>query len=832
MQYLQTPQYTIDGICELIEGKLERRFGCCPEEATPTQLFRATALAVQHILADIRHESLRAVETSKAKETYYLSAEFLLGRSLINNIHNLGLKSLFEASLVKLGTSLGTLYGIEPDAGLGNGGLGRLAACYMDSLTTLAYPVQGYSIRYEFGIFRQRLADGWQVEMPDDWLDDGEVWLIPRADETVEVRMGGIVDEKWGPGGHEVIHEGYESILAVPYDMLISGYGGRNVNVLRLWGAKSPIELDMALFSRGEYMRAMERNAQAEIITKILYPADDHVEGKQLRLRQQYLLVSASLQDVVAKHLARHGGLDTLPDKAILHINDTHPAMAIPELMRILLDEHGYVWEKAWDIVTRSFAYTNHTVMGEALERWPQDLMGRVVPRIWSIVREIDRRLCDDVEREHPGDWGKRSRMAIVGDWDVRMANLCLAASSHVNGVSQLHTDILVSTFFRDFAERSPGKFLNITNGIAHRRWLAQANPFLSDFIIELIGSDYMTDASRLTDLNRFKSDPRALERLSQIKLCNKVRLADYIAHFNGIKVDPTSIFDVQVKRLHEYKRQLLNVLYILDLYVRLTEDSSESSGVTPRTFIFGAKASPGYHMAKQIIRLISKTGELVNNSAAVRDRLRVVFIEDYNVSKAEIIMPAAEVSQQISVAGKEASGTGNMKFMLNGALTLGTLDGANVEMREAVGDENIFIFGMTADQVEQLWREGYDPKAYLTRSPSLNRVMELLRSGIAGTSFTDIADYLLTGWGGQADPFMCLADYEAYADAQQNIQAAYTDDERWNRMSLANIAAAGRFAADVSVEKYAREVWGITPLRELELTNAFSASEAAATSA
>lgn len=734
-----------------------------------------------------------------------MSMEFLVGTSLRNNLFNLGLEKTFRDVLSKEGFDIEKLYDLDPDAGLGNGGLGRLASCYLDSLTGNDLPAIGYSIRYEFGIFKQKIIDGWQMEFPDNWLDRGEVWLQPRNDECYEVKFGGKVSEWYDNGQFRVAQTGYQSVTAVPYDMYISGYDCKAVNKLVLWSAKLP-SFDMGAFSRGEYIRSLEENTMAEVISKVLYPADNHVEGKRLRLKQQYLLVSASLQSILSHHLKRNGSLDTLPEHVAIHINDTHPALCVPELMRLLMDEHGFGWDEAWDITTKTLSYTNHTVMSEALERWSEWLFEEQLPRVYAITKEIDRRLREKLWQAYPGDVGKIEYMAVISGGEVRMANLCLACCHHINGVSKLHTKILEDSIFHDYYQLDQSRFLNVTNGIAYRRWLCQSNPALSSFLEKKIGKGFLNDASELLKLLKFKDDEEVLQELGKIKLANKKRLAKYIAEKNGVNVDPTSIFDVQVKRLHEYKRQLLNVLHILYCYQQIKRNPT--APFTPRTFIFGAKASAGYTLAKQIISLIISVSELINSDPIVRDKIRVVFLEDYRVSLAEIIIPAAEISEQISIAGKEASGTGNMKLMINGAVTLGTLDGANVEILEQVGKDNMFLFGMTVDEVEALWRSGYNPQDFLSADPDLMGVVDMLTSGILGRHFEEIYASLLTNRFGAADQYMTLADFGDYARAQRDVSSAYRDQKRFLQMSLTNIAKAGVFSADRAVLEYADKIW------------------------
>ncbi|MBE6670789.1 MAG: glycogen/starch/alpha-glucan phosphorylase, partial [Ruminococcaceae bacterium] len=673
-----------------------RLFSCNINESTEKQLYKTVCTVLREMLAKKRKDFKNDFSSKEKKQVYYMSMEFLVGTSLRNNLYNIGLEEDFRAVLKEQGFNLDSLYELDPDAGLGNGGLGRLASCYMDSATGLDLPVTGFSIRYEFGIFKQKIIDGWQMEFPDNWLERGDVWLQARPDESYEVKFGGRVDEWYDNGQFKAVQTGYQSVIAVPYDMYISGYGSDAVNKLTLWSANVP-SFDMHAFSRGEYMRSLEQNTMAGVISKVLYPADNHIEGKRLRLKQQYLLVSASLQSIIAKHMKKYKTLDNLADKVSIHINDTHPALCVPELMRLLMDEHGYSWDNAWDITCKTLSYTNHTVMSEALEKWAEWLFREQLPRVYAIVVEINRRLVEELERAYPGDWAKINYMAPIGDGEVRMANLCLAACHKVNGVSKLHTEILKNSIFNDYYNLDNDRFINVTNGIAYRRWLCQSNPKLTECISELIGDGFKKECTELEKLLAFKDNKDVLDRLADIKRENKIVLANYIAQKNGVNVDPDSIFDVQVKRLHEYKRQLLNVLQILYMYNQIK--NNPNADFVPRTFVFGAKASAGYDLAKQIISLISAVSNLVNNDPVIKNRLKVVFLEDYRVSLAEKIIPAAEISEQISIAGKEASGTGNMKFMINGAVTLGTLDGANVEIFEQVGKDNIFLFGMNVDE-------------------------------------------------------------------------------------------------------------------------------------
>ncbi len=760
------------------------------------------------MLARQRKSFTDSYTASEKKQVYYMSMEFLVGTSLHNNLFNMGIEDTVNSILSEKGISLSELYEMEPDAGLGNGGLGRLASCYMDSMTTLGYPATGFSIRYEFGIFRQKIVDGWQMEFPDDWLTLGDVWLRPRPDEEFEIKFGGNVEQTYEDGKLVFRHENYSGVMAVPYDMFISGYNSDSVNQLVLWSAKSPSKssIDLNYFVRGEHLKALEQNTMAEVISKVLYPADNHVEGKILRLKQQYLLVSASLQSIIRRHIKNYGTLETLPDKVAIHINDTHPALCVPELMRILIDEYGYGWDKAWAITEKTLSYTNHTVMSEALERWPEHIFSSLLPRVFQIVCEINRRLTLSLYERYPGDVAKVDYMAPLSGGEVKMANLCLAACHKINGVSKLHSEILKDSIFKDYYTIHPERFTNVTNGIAYRRWLCQANPALTALLKELIGDGFLKDSEELNKLMSYHGNKKVLEALRKVKLDNKLRLSEYISKANGIIVDPNSIFDVQIKRLHEYKRQLLNALQIIHMYRRLKENPSLD--IPPRTFIFAAKASSGYFMAKQVIRLICAIANTVNSDPVVREKLKVVFLEDYKVSLAEKIIPAAEISEQISIAGKEASGTGNMKLMINGAVTLGTLDGANVEIHEQVGDDNMFLFGLTAPQVEELWKKGYDPLYYVRRDPELSDIIGMLTSGAFGSSFDDIAKSLLTNSFGTADAYMTLADFNDYVRAQNLVSEVYRDKDKFTDMSLVNIARAGIFSADRAVKEYADNIW------------------------
>ena len=784
---------------ELITAKLSHFFGVNPEEASDEQYYKAVALIVNDLMHEGLREFRKSADAAEVKRVYYLSMEFLMGRSLKNNLYNLNLTKVFTTALKDFGVNIEKLYDCEPDAGLGNGGLGRLAACYLDGLATQCYSSMGYTILYEAGIFKQKLVDGWQTEMPDFWLPGGEVWLRMREQETVEVRFGGQIVDHWDAQYHSVEYQGETTVYAVPYDMFVSGKDGKGYSRLRLWKSKAPA-LDMRQFDQGHYMKAMEQAAMAEVISKVLYPSDNHPEGKSLRLKQQYFLVSASVQDIVKRHLRHYSTMENFAEKNAVHINDTHPTLAIPELMRILLDECGYGWDDAWTIVTKATAYTNHTVMKEALECWSEDLIRSLLPRIYQIIKEIDNRY-----RAHiwnlTGDAGAVERMAVISGGVVRMANLCVATCHSVNGVSALHSQILKDTVFNDYYKLTPDKFTNVTNGIAHRRWLCQANPALTAFLEETIGKDFILHAGALEKLAAFQNDKKVLDRLGEIKLHNKEQFAAYVKKQTGVELDPTSIFDVQVKRLHEYKRQHLNAFQIVAKYLEIKEHPERD--YVPHTYIFGAKAASGYFIAKKIISFICALADVINNDPDVNGKLKVVYLEDYNVTMAERLMPAADVSEQISLAGTEASGTGNMKLMINGAITLGTLDGANVEIHEAVGDDNMVLFGMTTPEVDDLKRGGYQPINYFNNNTELRRVIEFVQMGVGGKPFPEIGNTII-----HHDPYMVLADFADYRNAQKKLDALWLDREQWNRMSLMNIAGAGRFAADRAINDYARDIW------------------------
>lgn len=802
---------TENEVKEQIKGKLARYFGIAPAEASKDQIYKAVVMVVRDILLQKRLQFNKKVRAKRAKRVYYLCMEFLMGRSLKNSLFNLSATNEFDKAVASYGLKLEDLYDLEPDAGLGNGGLGRLAACFLDALATGDYPAMGYSLRYEYGLFKQKIVDGWQTELPDSWLPGGEAWLTQRTDKNFIVRFSGQIEEQWTENGLQTNYINCTEIQAVAYDMMVSGKDSEAVSILRLWKAKPVQDFNMKLFSQGEYYQAMSGDNDADLLTKVLYPADNHTAGKSLRLKQQYFLCSASIQNIVEDHKHRYGDLRDLPKLAAIHLNDTHPAMAIPELMRILIDEYYYDWDQAWAITTATCAYTNHTVLAEALETWSEDLILRYVPRIHSIIKEINRRLCEELWNRFPGEWLKISRMSIIEHDRIKMANLSVYGGHSVNGVSALHSEIIKTSIFKDFYDFSPEKFTNVTNGIAHRRWLNQSNPELAELLNDCIGDSYILNGGKLANFKKFENDKSVLNRLDEIKLIKKKQFAEYAKKKQGVIIDPYTMFDVQAKRLHEYKRQLLNVLNIIDTYLDLKENPNLE--ILPKTYIFGAKAAPGYDMAKKIIQLINYLAEDIKKYPEINKKLNVVYMEDYNVTMSEKLMPASEVSEQISLAGKEASGTGNMKFMVNGALTIGTLDGANVEMAEAVGTDNIFIFGYKANEVDEIWRNGYSSSKFYNESPKLRKIIEALILGFNGKSFAEIANYLLTAIP-VADPYMCMADFAAYSSTQHDISKLYaTDKTKWNQMSLRNIAASGYFAADRSIADYAEKIWNIKSL-------------------
>ena len=801
-------------IKDAITSKLARYFGTTPEDASDEQIYKSVVLTVKDILTERRSAFKLDTKKQRGKKIYYLCMEFLVGRSLKNNLRNLGIADIYGEVLSELGFSLDGIYNLEPDPGLGNGGLGRLAACFMDGLTTLDYPATGFSILYEYGLFKQKIIDGEQIELPDIWMPEGDVWLVPRNDKTFTVKFGGRVVESWDKGHCDVRLEDCDVVSAVPYDMMISGADSKAVNILRLWKACDTSNFNMNLFSQGQYVKAMEEDTNAEIISKVLYPSDNHTEGKFLRLSQQYFLVSASLQSIIADHLTAYGSLANFSEKVAIHINDTHPALVIPELMRILLDTYSYGWDDAWRLVTSTVSYTNHTVMPEALETWNEELFRFKLPRIYNIVNEINRRFCADLWTAYPGDWDRISRMSIIGYNQIRMANLSVVGSHTVNGVSKLHSEILKKTIFHDFYKYTPEKFTNVTNGIALRRWLCYSNPQLSALIDECIGDKWHKQSELLADFAKYADDASVLERVEKIKRANKANFAIYAESRTGVKLNPDSIFDVQIKRMHEYKRQLLNALRIISLYCTLRENPD--ADIQPQTFIFGAKAAPGYYMAKKIIKLICYIGYEIEKDPKIREKLRVLFMEDYNVSLAEVLIPAADISEQISLAGKEASGTSCMKFMANGALTIGTMDGANVEIFDQVGDSNLYIFGLTTEEVDDLWRRGYNAMQYYSQSERLRVAVDALDAGFNGKSFSDMKQYLVNPQyaHGIADPYMCLADFDSYLNTHDAMTRDYQNRDKWNRMSLINIAKSGYFSADRAIREYAENIWHLRAIK------------------
>ena len=799
-------KYTKREFEKLLKDKLMSECNVTIDAASADQIYRCLAMITRQIMSDRQKQFQSKVLGEGKKQVYYLCMEFLMGRSLRTSLFNLGLNEVAESVLADADVKIDTIYEQEPDAGLGNGGLGRLAACYLDGMATDGIPGTGYSILYEYGIFKQKIVDGWQQERADNWLPGGQVWFKSHPDQAVEVRFDGEIHENWDHGFHYIQHTNYNSVMAIPSDMYVQGYDGKGVAKLRLWQAKAP-DFDMSSFSLGNYNTAMSKNASAELISKVLYPNDNHVEGKILRLRQQYFLSAASIGDIVQNHLSTYGTLENLPDKVAIQLNDTHPTLAIPEMMRILLDECGFGWDKSFDICQKVFSYTNHTVMAEALEKWNVDIFKMTLPRIYQIVVEMDRRAREKLEAAFPGDQGKINYMALIGDNQVRMANICAYTANSINGVSKLHSEIIKESVFHDYYLFKPQAFKNVTNGIAYRRWLLASNPELCKLLDETIGTGYKHDAADLSKLNKFAEDKTVLKRLNEIKLDNKKNFAAYLEKSTGQVIDPNSIFDCQVKRMHEYKRQHLNALNIAAQYLYLKENPN--ADFIPKTYIFGAKAAPGYYMAKQMIRMICKLGKLIDEDPAVRGKLRIVYLEDYCVSLSERLMPASEVSEQISLAGTEASGTGNMKFMLNGAITLGTLDGANVEIADAAGHENEIIFGMLTPEVNALKGMGYHPNAFINGDNTAMAVLDFLEKGWNGENFNEVTSNLRN-----SDPYMVMADFKDYRRAQHDLQELYRDKQKWNHMSLKNISNAGIFSADRSIMDYARDIWGATPVK------------------
>ena len=799
-------KYTKREFEKLLKDKLMSECNVTLDMASADQIYRCLAMITRQIMSDRQKQFQSKVLGEGKKQVYYLCMEFLMGRSLRTSLFNLGLNEVAESVLADADVKIDTIYEQEPDAGLGNGGLGRLAACYLDGMATDCIPGTGYSILYEYGIFKQKIVDGWQQETADNWLPGGQVWIKSHPDQAQEIRFDGQAIETWEGGFHHVKYENYNSVIAVPNDMYVAGYGSNGVSKLRLWQAKAP-SFDMSSFNAGNYNTAISQSASAELISKILYPNDNHTEGKILRLRQQYFFSAASIADILQNHLNQYGTLDNLADKVAIQLNDTHPTVAIPEMMRILLDECSYEWDAAFDICRKVFAYTNHTVMSEALEKWNADIFRSTLPRIWQIVCEMDRRCRADLAKAFPGDQGKIDYMAIIGDNQVRTANICAYTCHAINGVSKLHSEIIKDSVFHDYFLYKPQAFKNVTNGIAYRRWLLASNPGLTSLLEETIGDGFKTDAAELKKLEKFVDDKTVQAAAAKVKRENKVLFANYLQRSTGQVIDPDSIFDCQVKRMHEYKRQHLNALNIAAEYLYLK--NNPNAEFTPKTYIFGAKAAPGYYMAKQMIRMICKLGKMIDEDPAVRGKLRIVYLEDYCVSLSERLMPASEVSEQISLAGTEASGTGNMKFMLNGAITLGTLDGANVEIADAAGHENEIIFGMLTPEVNALKGMGYHPNAFISGDNTAMAVLDFLEKGWNGENFSEVTSNLRN-----SDPYMVMADFKDYHRAQHDLQELYRDKQKWNHMSLMNISNAGIFSADRSIMDYARDIWGATPVK------------------
>ena len=792
------------------------------DEATPEQMYQAVAYAVKDVIIDEWIATHKEYEKQDVKTLYYLSMEFLMGRALGNNIISIMAQPEVKEILEELGFDLNVIEDQEPDPALGNGGLGRLAACFLDSLATLGYPAYGCGIRYRYGMFKQKIEGGYQLEVPDDWLKNGYPFELRRAEYATEVKFGGYVNTVWENGKERFVQEGYQSVLAVPYDMPIVGYGNNVVNTLRIWDAQAINTFSLDSFDRGDYQKAVEQENLAKTIVEVLYPNDNHYAGKELRLKQQYFFISASVQRAVMKYMEKHDDIHKFYEKTVFQLNDTHPTVAVPELMRILLDDYGLSWDEAWEITTKTCAYTNHTIMSEALEKWPIELFSRLLPRIYQIVEEINRRFQQKITEMYPGNQDKLRKMSIVYDGQVRMANLAILGGFSVNGVARLHTEILKNQELKDFYQMMPEKFNNKTNGITQRRFLLHGNPLLAQWVTKKIGSDWITNLPHIHRLAIYAEDPRCRQEFMDIKYQNKVRLADYVKEHNGIELDPRSMFDVQVKRLHEYKRQLMNILHVMYLYNQLKDNPNLD--MVPRTFLFGAKAAAGYKRAKLTIKLINAVADVINNDRSIGGKIKVVFIEDYKVSNAEIIFAAADVSEQISTASKEASGTGNMKFMLNGALTLGTMDGANVEIVEEVGAENAFIFGMSSDEVIRYEHEvGYNPMEIFNNNFEIRRVLMQLINGYYSPQdpelFRDIYNSLLnTKSSDRADTYFILRDLPSYAEAQRRVDQAYRDEAWWAKAAILNVASSGKFTSDRTIEEYVKDIWHLEKVKvELE---------------
>ena len=788
------------------------------DEATPQQVYQAVAYAVKDVIIDEWIATHKAYDRDDAKIVYYLSMEFLMGRALGNNIINIGAQKEIKEALEELGFDLNAIEDQEPDPALGNGGLGRLAACFLDSLATLGYPAYGCGIRYHYGMFKQKIENGYQLEVPDEWLKNGYPFELRRAEYATEVKFGGYVKTVWENGRNHFVQEGYRSVMAIPYDMPIVGYGNNVVNTLRIWDAQPLNSFSLQAFDKGDYQKAVEEENLAKNLVEVLYPNDNHYSGKELRLKQQYFFISASVQRAVAKYKETHSDIHKLPEKVIFQLNDTHPTVAIAELMRILLDVEGLEWDEAWAITTKCCAYTNHTIMSEALEKWPIELFSRLLPRIYQIVEEINRRFLIEVEKKYPGNYEKVRKMAIIFDGQVKMAHLAIVAGFSVNGVAKLHTEILKHQELKDFYEMMPEKFNNKTNGITQRRFLLHGNPELAAWVTDKIGDEWITDLPQIAKLKVYADDKKCQQEFMNIKYHNKLRLAKYIKEHNGIDVDPRSIFDVQVKRLHEYKRQLLNILHVMYLYNQLKDNPNME--MVPRTFIFGAKAAAGYQIAKKTIKLINSVADVINHDKSINGKIKVVFIEDYRVSNAEIIFAAADVSEQISTASKEASGTGHMKFMLNGALTLGTMDGANVEIVEEVGKENAFIFGLSSDEVINYENNGgYNPVEIFNTDQEIRRVLMQLINGYYAPEdpelFRDIYNSLLnTKNSAKADTYFILKDFRSYAEAQKRVEEAYKNQEWWAKAALLNTACSGKFSSDRTIEEYVKDIWHLDKVK------------------
>ena len=811
---MYNPRFEKDVFKRDVRNNVKTLFRKEVEEATPQQLFQAVSYAVKEAIIDDWLATQKQYEKDDPKTVYYMSMEFLLGRALGNNLINMTAYKEVKEALEEMGIDLNVIEDQEPDPALGNGGLGRLAACFLDSLATLGYASYGCGIRYRYGMFKQKIRDGYQVEAPDNWLKDGNPFELRRPEYAKEVRFGGNIRVEYDETGKtHFVQENYESVMAIPYDYPIVGYGNHIVNTLRIWDAEAIVDFQLDSFDRGDYHKAVEQENLAKNIVEVLYPNDNHIAGKELRLKQQYFFVSASIQAAITKFKKKHGDISKLPEKVTFQMNDTHPTVAVAELMRILLDEENLGWNEAWDITTKCCAYTNHTIMAEALEKWPIDLFSRLLPRIYQIIQEIDRRFVEQVRAQYPGNEEKVKKMAILMDGQVKMAHLAIVAGYSVNGVAKLHTEILKNQELKDFYQMMPEKFNNKTNGITQRRFLMHANPLLADWVTEKLGTkEWITDLSKMSGLKEWLDDEEALKEFMTIKFKNKERLAAYIKEHNGVEVDPRSIFDVQVKRLHEYKRQLLNILHVMYLYNQIKEHPEMS--FYPKTYVFGAKASAGYTRAKEIIKLINSVADVINNDRSINGKLKVVFIEDYRVSNAELIFAAADISEQISTASKEASGTGNMKFMMNGAPTLGTMDGANVEIVDEVGIDNAFIFGLSADEVINYEQNGgYNPYDIYNNDPDIRRVVDQLVDGTYANGdkemYRDLYNSLLNNQGGaRADMYFILKDFRSYADAQARAMEAYKDTDKWAKMALKNTACCGKFSADRTIQEYVDDIW------------------------